>query len=266
MSAGLFQVPVDGVAPLLLGLKRLRATVRNDEAAIAPIVHFLSAFISGNVIQLHDKSAVLIVADIGNRQVNGNGQLILFVTLVGDVEASGGVTYGGFEAQIPNIRLWRLVHYDFVNDQGFGFLGGSFGVSGYSRWLGTLLVEISCHGPFVLPQPVDHSSLVLHRQKVGNRAAALNVEEPRRLEWSPLLRFDIAFSVKAEFLLSQDLESELVLFDFEGLCVRLALIVGLFSDPSPGQRLQVIRKQRCSADKRENKCGRPVKNWLFHKT
>lgn len=91
---------MDRIFPLILRLELLRAARRYSEVASALVIHFLSAFVSRDIVELQDKFAGLIRFDIGNRQIGGDGDSVLLESLVRDVEAFGGFSHSRIQAQI----------------------------------------------------------------------------------------------------------------------------------------------------------------------
>jgi len=89
--------------------------------------------------------------------------------------------------------------------------------------------------------------------QVRGRLSAANMEKADGVEWAEFLQFEIAFRVQDYLIVgAENLENELIFFDFEGL-LSLALIIGLLDGPLAGETFGVIGKksggsERCHRD------------------
>ena|SRR6516162_4524990 len=112
-------MPANRVTPIAFGLERLLAAVAYGKLTCASIIDLVRANVLSHVVELHFETAFLARFCSRDLQRYGNSHLILIVTLVLEMVSASVRAGGGFKTKIPGCALWRVGHFNLVDDQGF---------------------------------------------------------------------------------------------------------------------------------------------------
>src|SRR4249920_3091531 len=82
---GLLEVPADGIAPVVLGLERLRSLLADGEFTVAAVINVLRANVFIHIIKLHFEAALLTEPNLWQIKRHGDRDLVLVVTLAFNV-------------------------------------------------------------------------------------------------------------------------------------------------------------------------------------